>query len=76
MNFDNLPTRQIRQIRQGDPDYFVTDGFYAAPRAGIEFDPSCPQNIRDIVLTCFSNGYIKLVANVPERELVWEKLQK
>lgn len=66
----------VRTIRQDDPGFFITDGITMSGRAGVEFDPKCPKYEHDTIRRAFSLGYIKLVARVPDNELIWETLSQ
>lgn len=66
----------IRSIGQDEPGFFINDGIAVAARAGVEFDPKCPKYEYDTIRRAFSLGYIKLVANVKDNELMWETLSK
>ncbi len=66
----------VRTIRQKDPGFFITDGITVAARAGVEFDPKCPRYEEEIIRRAFSLGYITLVANVKDNELLWETLSQ
>lgn len=62
---------QLRTIRQDDPKFFITDGFVRAPRAGFHILPECPREYKMIITECINNGWLKPVAHVTERELVF-----
>jgi hypothetical protein len=42
-----------------------------APRAGFEINQSCPKEYKIIINECIRNGWLKPVANVTERELIF-----
>jgi hypothetical protein len=42
-----------------------------APRAGFEINQSCPTEYKMIINECIRNGWLKPVANVTERELLF-----
>ena len=67
---------RIRTIKQGDPNFIIHGGFTLTPRAGFEINPDCPQEYRMIISTCLNNGWIKPVAHVAERELLFMGLTK
>jgi hypothetical protein len=67
----NLHKSQLRTLRQGDPKFMIQDGFVRAPRAGFHILPECPQNYKQIIATCIDNGWLKPVAHVTERELLF-----
>ncbi len=64
----------IKTIRQGDPDFTITDGLATYPRAMLHVLPDCPIRVREYVQWAYDNGYIKCVAHVPGKQLTWEKL--
>jgi hypothetical protein len=65
---------KIRTIRQGDYDFFISDGVKLAPRAYIEVSDICPSNMKLMIHRAMADGYLKAVACVKEKEYVWEKL--
>lgn len=69
----NITTRQskIRKIDQRDPRFIIEDGFTLTPRAGFEISKSCPNEYRSVLLQAVKAGWIKPVAHVTERELLF-----
>jgi hypothetical protein len=67
---------QVRTIRQGDPQFNIVDGFAQYPRAMIHVLPECPSYVRDIIQTATAQGWIKPVAHITERELIFMGLTK
>jgi len=67
---------QIRTIKPGDPNFIITDGLVQASRAGIEISQRCPSNYADLIAECINHGWIKPVAHVTERELIFMGLNK
>ena len=69
----NITSRQsqIRTIKPGDKNFTITDGFTQANRAGLEISQRCPENYKDLILECIQHGWLKPVANVTERELLF-----
>ena len=67
---------QIRTIKPGDPHFNVVDKFVTAPRAGFEISQRCPENYRDLLQECIGHGWIKPVAHVHERELLFMGLSQ
>ena len=67
---------QVHSIRQGDPDFNINDGFITYPRAMLHIPPECPGNIRDTINWAISKGYLKAVANITEREMLFIGLTK
>lgn len=64
----------IRTIRQSDNDWMLTNGYVMTPRAGFEINKECPAEYRLILQQCIDNGWLKPVAHIYDRELLWEKL--
>lgn len=67
---------QIRTIKQGDPKFILQDGLMISPRAGFEINKDCPREYRQIIAACIDQGWLKPVANVTERELIFMGLAK
>lgn len=67
---------QVRTIRQDDPQFKIVDGFAVYPRAAIHVLPECPQEYREIINLCTHHGWLKSVAHVTERELIFMGLTK
>jgi len=70
MNFTTHQS-QIRTIKPGDPNFIIHDGLLQAHRAGIEISQRCPENYKDLILECMRHGWVKPVAHITERELVF-----
>jgi hypothetical protein len=66
----------IRSIRPGDENFTINDGIVVASRAGFEISNSCPREYKSILITAMNAGWIKPVANVTERELIFMGLTK
>jgi len=64
----------IRTVRQKDDDWMLTNGFIMTPRAGFEISQQCPKEYRMIISKCIDNGWLKPVAHIYDRELMFEKL--
>lgn len=62
---------QIRTIKQSDPRFNIKDKFLMAPRAGFEISQQCPREYKMIISECIGNGWLKPVAHVTERELLF-----
>lgn len=68
--------RTYRKLTPTDVDFrFRPDGIAVVSRAGIEISRDCPANIVKHVEWAVAMGYVKPVAFIPDRELIWEKLQ-
>ena len=67
----------FKTLRPGDPDWhFSPDMFRLVPRAGFELSEYCPQEYRQIIADCISQGWLKPVAHMQDSEYTWELLQK
>jgi hypothetical protein len=62
---------QIRTLMQSDPRFHIRDKFVTTPRAGFEINEKCPREYKLIIAECINNGWIKPVAHVTERELLF-----
>ena len=67
---------QIRTLKPGDPNFVITDGLVQTNRAGIEISQRCPSNYASLITECLNHGWIKPVAHVTERELIFMGLTK
>jgi hypothetical protein len=67
---------QIRTLKPGDPNFVITDGLVQTNRAGIEISQRCPSNYASLIAECLNHGWIKPVAHVTERELIFMGLTK
>lgn len=62
---------KIRTIKPSDPRFTIVDNFVTAPRAGFEISNRCPENNRNLLQECIGHGWIKPIAHVHERELIF-----
>ncbi len=62
---------QIRTIKQGDARFRIVDKFTTCDRAGFEISQRCPENYRSLIQECISHGWLKPVAYMTERELIF-----
>lgn len=67
---------QIRTLKQSDPRFHIHDEFTTAPRAGFEISSGCPENYKHLILECINHGWLKPVAHVTERELIFMGLNR
>ena len=65
---------QIRTIRQDDPRFQIQDVFTIATRAGFEISNRCPVEYKMILQECINKGWLKPVAYMTERELLFSGL--
>ena len=61
----------IRSLKPGDKNFRISDGLVTAPRAGFEISESCPAEYQKFLMECWGNGWIKPVAYITERELMF-----
>jgi len=66
----------IRTLSQSDPNFIIYDKFVSAPRAGFEISQHCPKDYRMIIQECIRYGWLKPIANITERELLFIGLTK
>lgn len=67
----NISQNRVKTIRQDDPRFLIKDGLYLTPRAGFEIDRNCPKEYQKVLAICINNGWIKPIAHVTERELLF-----
>jgi len=67
---------QIHTLKPGNPNFVIIDGLIVAPRAGFEISKDCPYNHLQILQTCIDKGWIKPVAHITERELLFMGLSQ
>jgi hypothetical protein len=67
---------QIRTLKQSDPKFVIYDGLMQAPRAGFEISQGCPKEYTMIIDECIRKGWLKPVAHVAERELIFMGLSE
>lgn len=68
-----ITTRQskVKRIDRNDPRFVIYDEIVAVPRAGFEISKTCPSEYRSILMQAVQAGWIKPVAHVHERELLF-----
>jgi hypothetical protein len=62
---------QIRTIKQDDPRFDIFDGMMMSPRAGFEISSDCPIEYKMVLQECINNGWLKPVAYITEREMIF-----
>ena len=67
----SISQNKVKTIRQDDPRFLIKDGLYITPRAGFEIDKNCPKEYVTILATCIDRGWIKPIAHVTEKELLF-----
>jgi len=65
---------QARTIKHNDSRFRITDGLAVVPRAGFEISQDCPREYRLVLADCINRGWIKPVAYMTERELLFSGL--
>ena len=61
----------IRTLKPGDKHFQIQGKFMLTDRAGIDISQKCPPHYAQVILECYNRGWIKAVANVTERELIF-----
>jgi hypothetical protein len=62
---------KIRTLRPGNKNFHIIDGMVTAPRAGLEISNRCPENYKSLIVECINHGWLKPVANITEREMIF-----
>lgn len=75
MSYIVKPT-EVKKLLPEDKGYKFTSNMVEYPRAAIVVTENCPENYKHVIYTCQAKGWIKPVAYVPTKELVWEELQR
>ena len=73
-SFTTAKQRDIKTVRQGEPDFMLTDGFISYPRSMLHITPDCPPEIRSTIMWAVNAGHLKCVAHVQGKELTWQNL--
>lgn len=68
--------KSVRELFPSDIGFKFVEDKVEYPRAVIHINECCPDDYRNIVSLCQAKGWIKPIAYVPTKELVWEKLSK
>lgn len=68
--------RDVRAIRQGEPDFLIDDGMITYPRAMVHILPQCPWEVRDQINFAIAKGYLQLVSHVYGKELTMDAMRK
>ena len=63
-------------IRPGDKNFTITDGIMGTNRAGFEISKDCPDLYKNTLIRALNSGWIKPIAHVTERELLFMGLTK
>lgn len=62
---------KIRSLKNDNPHFFINDGFVVSPRAGFEINKKCPAEYRLIISECINRGWLKPVAHISEKEMIF-----
>ena len=65
---------QIRKVKPGDKHFKIQDNLTMCDRAAIEISQSCPSSISSIILDAYNRGWIKPIAHITEREMIFAGL--
>jgi hypothetical protein len=66
----------VRRLNKEDPNFMIPDGIMLTPRAGFELNTQMPNGYKLIIHECIERGWLKPVAHVTERELLFMGLSK
>lgn len=66
----------IKEIREGDTGFYISDGMTIAGRAGLVIHPECPKDHALFIHQAIARKYISLTSHVYDHELVWEELSR
>jgi hypothetical protein len=75
INYTNSPTN-VRSIKQGEGEFYIEDDLIVYSRAELKFAENCPKEVASLIIDAFRKNQVHLVANVYDRELVWETLSQ
>ena len=67
---------EVKTLLPGDKGFKFTKNMIEYPRAAILVTEDCPSDIKTKIWLYQRQGYIRPVAHVPTKELVWEELQR
>lgn len=62
---------QTVTLKPGDKHFQIRDRFMMVDRAGIEISPQCPPAYARLVIDLYNNGWIRPIATVTEREMLF-----
>lgn len=75
MSYTVKPT-EVKSLLPGEKGFKFTSDMVEYPRAAIVVTEDCPDDIKKYIYIYQKKGYIKPIAYVPTKELVWEELQR
>lgn len=67
---------QVKTLKHDDPNFTIQDGLTLTPRAGFEINKNCPREYQQIIAACIDRGWLKPIAHITERELLFLGLSK
>lgn len=70
MNFTTSQT-DIRTLKPGDKNFLIQGSLTVAQRAGFEISKDCPMEYQQIIQICINAQWLKPIAHVTERELLF-----
>ena len=62
---------KVYTLRSGDKHFQILDKFVLYTRASFEIDAKCPTQYKQIIAECYQRGWLKPVANLTEREMIF-----
>lgn len=66
----------IKTIKPDDPHFMIYDNMMIAPRAGLEISAHCPAGYKKVIEDCVRYGWLKPIAHISEKELLFIGLTK
>lgn len=75
IKYSNLPSN-VRSIKQGEGEFYIEDDLIVYSRAELKFAHDCPTDVAALIIDAFRNNHVHLIANVYDKELVWETLSQ
>ena len=70
------PKKKFVRVTDKDREWAQTDGLAVYTRAALEISPDCPSSHAWIIQHAINTGWLKQIAYVEEKTLMWETLQK
>ena len=67
---------EVKTLSPGDAGFKFTKGLVEYPRAAIVITDECPDNLKSQIWIYQRKGWIKPIAYVQTKELIWEELQR
>lgn len=75
IKYTNSPTN-VRSIKQGEGEFYIEDDLVVYSRAELKFAPDCPTDVAAAIIDAFRNNHVYLIANVYDKELMWQTLSQ